>query len=79
MNTITTFGEAIEAIQTGLKTPVLVTSQRDGLLYPLLQTVKAAAGLGEGTESDEAVLQGQLPSNIQQLVIQRLSEAGVLN
>lgn len=78
-NSITTFGEAIEAIQTGLKTPVLVTSRRDGLLYPLLETVKAAAGLDKNAIPDETVLQREMPSHVQQLVVLRLNELGILN
>lgn len=80
MNTnLETFGDAIDAIQEGLKAPTVDRIRRDDTLHNLLQTVKAAAGLDEDTESDEAVLHGKLPSNIQQLVIQRLAQAGVLN
>ena len=83
MGSIDTFGEAFDAILTGLKAPVLVTSERDDILRPLFQTVIAVSGLEENTELNETVLQTvlqrEMPSHIKQLVIQRLAEAGVLN
>ena len=80
MNTnLDTFGDAIDAIQAGLKAPTVDRIRRDDTLHNLLQTVKAAAGLDENAVPNEAILQNQLPGNIKLLITQRLTEVGVLN
>lgn len=74
-----TYGDAIDAIQAGLKAPTVDRIRRDDTLHNLLQTVKAAAGLDESAVPDEAILKNQLPGNIKLLITQRLTEVGVLN